>query len=428
MNIELDGIQLVAPGVTGADIRSVFDISTSDKRNMAEQVIPGMDGSIFQDLGRSPVRIAFNGIINGISARNTLETLRSKFKLGKPVPFHSDVTGAADITRVMIEELQITSTAGNMNSYRYFVALREHRDPPPEPVPPQPRDEEAKAWAEEVAGEAAESINTITGKVLDADGGPGANVAVIASGPDGEYFEETNAEGIYRIENLPPGQYTLSVMASEYAGDSRSVQIGSKKDGEYSLDLDVMKQDTPAEDPEIIELDKIEKELKQAEAEIEALINEAGTAVAEKTMEITYEAIKSAADLLTDRVHRLRERLTYIMGHASRVAALLKYASDLKKKIRERILDIIKSELKSAGKKIEDTVEEVEEYVEDALDDAVEEVEDMARDLANETSDDFDDYEEAYDDVVEEVEEAWDEAEEAVDEFMDDLFGDEEEE
>jgi hypothetical protein len=231
MNIELDGISLIKTGVKEqgglTEVRSVSNISTSDKRKTVEHKIPGMQGTILQDLGRSAVKISFEGTLQGKNAKSILETIRSKFKQGIPISFHSDVSGAADITRVMIEDLRVFDTAGVQGRFNYFIVLCEHKEPPPEPQTPPSQEEEAKKWAEETAEEAADSINSVTGKVLDKEGKPNEGARVVVTGDEGEYEASTDSDGTYRIENLPPGDYTVKVDIEEYAGIEQKIIIGN---------------------------------------------------------------------------------------------------------------------------------------------------------------------------------------------------------
>lgn len=225
MNIELDGISLNKVG--DADVRNIFNIGTSDSRSLIEHKIPGMEGSVIQDLGRSAVRISFEGTFQGKNAKTLLEQLRSKFKQGTPLPFNSDISGAADVTKVIIEELTIRDTAGFRDKFIFSMALREFKEPPPAPTPVQPQDEEAEIWAEEVAEESVESINQVSGKVLDVKGEPKPGIKVLIKGDAGEYEAETDDDGVYRVERLEPGTYKVTIDDEEYAGLEEEVVIGS---------------------------------------------------------------------------------------------------------------------------------------------------------------------------------------------------------
>lgn len=234
MNIELDGIALIwrnQPG-TPVDIRTVASITTTDKRAIVEHEIPGMQGNVFQDMGRDPVKISFEGSLHGKSAKNNLECIRSKFKQGVPLPFNSDVSGAADVTKVVIEEFRVDETAGIPEMYKYSIILREYKEPPPEPTTPPSQEGTAKEWAEDESEKAADSINVITGKVLDAEGNPKDSINVRITGKDGEFQVTTNKEGIYRYEDLPAGTYSVNVLGEGYEGITETVTVGNGGESE----------------------------------------------------------------------------------------------------------------------------------------------------------------------------------------------------
>jgi len=159
MDIELDGIPLnkTEQNQTGGklEVRNISNISTSDRREMVEHDIPGMEGNVFQNLGRSPVNISFDGILQGKSVKSILETIRSKFKQGIPLPFNSNISGAADVTKVLIDDLRIMEIGGVSNRYNYSIVLREYKEPPPEPTIPPSQDEKAKEWGEKTAEESS---------------------------------------------------------------------------------------------------------------------------------------------------------------------------------------------------------------------------------------------------------------------------------
>ncbi len=90
-------------------------------------------------------------------------------------------------------------------------------------------EEEARAWAEEEAGRSSEGVNVVTGKVLGADGRPVEGVRLTIRCSDGEHSVVTDGDGVYRLENLPPGEYTVLVgdeERKEYAGIEKKLQIG----------------------------------------------------------------------------------------------------------------------------------------------------------------------------------------------------------
>lgn len=121
----------VIPMLAEIELKTIQEMSTTEDRALAEYKIPGMDGSVFQNLGRKPTKISFSGILYGEKAKEDLEKLRTKFKAGESVSFAADITTATDISQVLIEELKVNEVAGKPDHFRYSVILRECTPPPP---------------------------------------------------------------------------------------------------------------------------------------------------------------------------------------------------------------------------------------------------------------------------------------------------------
>jgi hypothetical protein len=286
MMIELDGIPLSHTQVDAAggilEGRSVRNVNIVDERNLVKHEVPGMQGSVFQDLGRTAVKISFDGKVLGANAKNIIEQIRSKYKGGEPVPFLSDLSGAADVSQVVIDSFIATETAGTIGQYDYSIALKEFKEQPvmaaaPAAAPAAPgggeaesggqeeagegaareeegekegeeisgreaaereeagaADEAAKDWAEGEANKSDKGVNTVTGTVLDADGNPKKGVKVTIKGPDGEHSAETDEQGIYKVDNLPVGDYTAAVEGDEYKDVEKKLTIGADGGGDES--------------------------------------------------------------------------------------------------------------------------------------------------------------------------------------------------
>jgi hypothetical protein len=158
MKIELEGILLSdTREQTGGTLegRSISNVCANDDRNIVMHNIPGMEGSVFQDMGRTAVRIAFEGIISGNSARNVIEMIRSKFKSGVPVTFNSDISGATDITKVIIDDFRVSDSSGNKDRYNYSISLKEYKSPPAAQTSTPSQDDAAETWANQTAEDAS---------------------------------------------------------------------------------------------------------------------------------------------------------------------------------------------------------------------------------------------------------------------------------
>lgn len=129
MKIKLDDIDLIKriddDGLI-KELRNIVNLSVSGKRNIVELKIPGSEGSIFQDLGRDPLKISFDGNLVGPDTMKTLEELKAKFTLGKEVPFSSDISTLSDISEVVIENFSATFKNTAPSGSRYSMVLREH--------------------------------------------------------------------------------------------------------------------------------------------------------------------------------------------------------------------------------------------------------------------------------------------------------------
>lgn len=158
MHMKLDDIELikrVEKNGAAEEIRNISNLSISGKRRIVELQIPGLTGNVFQDMGRNPLRISFDGELVGSGNANTLEELKSKFELKNPIPFSSDITTINDITEVIIEDFSVNFTSGMASGTRYSMVLREHRSAstgggggPGETEPPS-QEESAKREVEE---------------------------------------------------------------------------------------------------------------------------------------------------------------------------------------------------------------------------------------------------------------------------------------
>ncbi|OPY30002.1 MAG: hypothetical protein A4E28_00500 [Methanocella sp. PtaU1.Bin125] len=238
MKIELNGIALDGEG-EGGEGRSVKNITTEDARNVEAYDAPGTQGSSYNDQGRSAVKLAFEGTVVGKDARTLLESIWSCFKKGDPVDFYSDISGAADITKVLIESFVVTGAAGDRNRYDYAIGLWEYKEPPEEPDIPGGEPEEgaeeaedeakkgrAEKWADRQAIESEESLNTLTGKVLNDAGEPVGGVRVRIVGRKQELSATTDAEGVYTVSNLDPGVYVITVEAEGFEDEEEEVVVG----------------------------------------------------------------------------------------------------------------------------------------------------------------------------------------------------------
>lgn len=360
MKIELDGIPLstTVMGKMGQqqEVRSIRKITTTDRRNVMAYDVPGMEGSTFQNLGRSAVLITFDGLIIGKGARSVLETIRSKYKSGLPLPFNSDITGATDVTKVIVQELTISESTELMDHFEYIIVLKEFKEPPPEPTTPPAQDEEAEEWAEEIAAEALDSKNKVKGSVKGEDGQPVRDKEVVIACDGGEYLVTTDENGDYYVEDLPPGEYEVAVNDPAYDGQSQYIVVGGADStgpvGEARLDDEVRQASTD----EDAELRQIEAEVEGIAGEIAQLEKEALAKIANNILDNLF---KSDLQRLIDMANRLisnlsnpEQKLQRFNQKLDRIIKLNNRIYDLKVKVRNYILAQIRKKLKEVEKEL----------------------------------------------------------------------------
>jgi hypothetical protein len=130
MHLKLGDIDLIKrEDKSGAviEIRSVQSLSLYGRRSIVELSIPGSDGNVFQDMGRNPSVITFEGELIGSKAESTAQSLKEKFELRIPVPFASDIALVRDITSVIIEKFTVHFIGGENLGIRYSLFLKEHK-------------------------------------------------------------------------------------------------------------------------------------------------------------------------------------------------------------------------------------------------------------------------------------------------------------
>ncbi len=107
----------------------VQEITTHDRRVLAEHKPPGMEGSLLQNLGRRPARLVLWGVAAGDDAQDTVEKLDEKFRAGGPFAFTADISVDSEIEQIVIDDFQVQEIAGKPQRFSFTLALREYIEP-----------------------------------------------------------------------------------------------------------------------------------------------------------------------------------------------------------------------------------------------------------------------------------------------------------
>lgn len=127
---------LVRPMIGEWEPPRIERISAREARRLAVLPVPGLSGDLHQDLGRGALAVEIAGSLSTDEARDALlKAVREKFLAGEPVDFVADIVKESELERVLIEELRLDEVAGDPDSFRYRIVLREYTEPPEPPAP-----------------------------------------------------------------------------------------------------------------------------------------------------------------------------------------------------------------------------------------------------------------------------------------------------
>jgi hypothetical protein len=118
------------------EVPRIERIETLEERRIARLPVPGLLGDIQQDLGAASLTVEICGSLQGDEARDDfLQSLRESFRAGDPVSFAADITNAAELDQVLIDELLLEEVNDAADSFHYRIVLREYVEPPSPPSP-----------------------------------------------------------------------------------------------------------------------------------------------------------------------------------------------------------------------------------------------------------------------------------------------------
>ncbi len=112
------------------ELTGLQDIRTVDARSLVQQRGPGQAGSVAQDLGREPVVVTMEGLLLGDDPHAALEELRQAQTDARPLAFAADAVAGAELTDVLIEDLQVRQLSGYRERYSFYLRVREYTEPP----------------------------------------------------------------------------------------------------------------------------------------------------------------------------------------------------------------------------------------------------------------------------------------------------------
>ncbi len=216
----------IKPMLDDLELWLVQRIETEEAQSLVGHAVPGLAGDFTQRLNRHTTQVTLHGVMVGDAAKEKLDSLRQKFHAAEPLPFVADIMTATEVQQVLIADLQVQEVAGRPDRFAYRILLNEYVPPPPDEVAAMEvvnedvaneASEQNEARVEDVEGE----LGVIEVEVLLASGERDfdiAEVEVKGTTDAGEAFTAVISEhtdGLFRLENVPAGDYTVTAVRRE---------------------------------------------------------------------------------------------------------------------------------------------------------------------------------------------------------------------
>jgi len=112
----------------------IESVDAWEARRLARLPVPGLAGDLHHDMGRAALSVRLSGSLSGDETRDAfLKDLREKYHAGDPVDFVADIVTESELERVIIVHFDLSERAGDPDSFRYDIVLREYVEPPEPP-------------------------------------------------------------------------------------------------------------------------------------------------------------------------------------------------------------------------------------------------------------------------------------------------------
>lgn len=121
----------LVPMLDDWEIPRIEKIAAGEHRRLAPLSVPGLQGTLHQDLGTESIAVEIIGSLHEEEMRDDFFTnIRAKFQEGEPVSFTADIVSASELELVLIEDLQVAESNDYAHRFQYRIVLREYVEPP----------------------------------------------------------------------------------------------------------------------------------------------------------------------------------------------------------------------------------------------------------------------------------------------------------
>jgi hypothetical protein len=121
----------ITPMLGEWEIPHIEKITALERRRLVPLSVPGLQGTLHQDLGTESIAVEIFGSLHEEELRDEFFTnVREQFNAGEPVSFVADIVTATELEQVLIEDLQISELNDYVDRVRYRIVLHQYVEPP----------------------------------------------------------------------------------------------------------------------------------------------------------------------------------------------------------------------------------------------------------------------------------------------------------
>jgi hypothetical protein len=120
----------MAVEIGAVTLTALTEVKVREKAALVRHPVPGMEGDLSQAAGRASVEVELAGVFYGADAATSLASLRELYIERQPVDFFTASTGEGYFAQVLIESLEVSERAGELDQFSYRCRVREYVEPP----------------------------------------------------------------------------------------------------------------------------------------------------------------------------------------------------------------------------------------------------------------------------------------------------------
>ena len=119
------------PMVDEIELTAVQWIREETEQGFVRHEVAGLEGTLYERLGRRSHRVLLAGLLVSASAGDDLRVLQEKASAGAEVTFTADITTALSVEKMVIESFAAEQEVGPATQFSYTIVLAESPPLPP---------------------------------------------------------------------------------------------------------------------------------------------------------------------------------------------------------------------------------------------------------------------------------------------------------